>query len=203
MIELQSKKNFFFQTFHQQTPLISTYHWDNSFVLKTNLSGSTGYNNCRGLEGSSLRTQPTDRRTLEDRRWAFFSCIQIVNDKSCFMKQLLKVKVEINNFTLYWSLIVSATGFAEGEEWKWWIKGVKSFQGERDLPLYLISKMTKWKWKWQVKVKVMNQRSQVLSSWARSSMYQHAKQFRIWQYHHTKIDTKQQKWPKLANSLLT
>ena len=72
----------------------------------------------------------------------FFSCIQIVNDKSCFMKQLLKVKVEINNFTLYWSLIVSATGFAEGEEWKWWIKGVKSFQGERDLPLYLISKVT-------------------------------------------------------------
>ena len=107
----------------------------------------------------------------------FFSCIQIVNDKSCFMKQLLKVKVEINNFTLYWSLIVSATGFAEGEEWKWWIKGVKSFQGERDLPLYLISKMTKWKWKWQVKVKVMNQRSQVLSSWARSSLHQHTKQF--------------------------
>ena len=64
----------------------------------------------------------------------FFSCIQIVNDKSCFMKQLLKVKVEINNFTLYWSLIVSATGFAEGEEWKWWIKGVKSFQAEQDLP---------------------------------------------------------------------
>ena len=81
-------------------------------------AGSTGCNNFSGRGGSSLKIRPTAKRAQGGQRWEE-SLQLIIAEKKKFER---KESIEL--------IIVSATGFAQGEKWKWWVKGVESFQGE-------------------------------------------------------------------------